>query len=137
MLYGDIFISQCLCFILCAEQYLIQLLADIRLTALHLDSFLQALFHTGSKSLCINPHFLYEFQNQTVFYGQQTVQEMFLFNFLISIIISQLLASIHSFYGFLCEFLYIHDPPHFPACSSFCYVCSIPSITSFFRKSIS
>ena len=58
MLYGNIFISKLLRFILRADKHLIQILAHIYLTALDLHSLLKCRFGAVQKMLLIDFHFL-------------------------------------------------------------------------------
>ena len=60
MLYGDIFVTHLFCFVRCADQYLVQILTDIRLTALHLYSLLQSLFCTVYKMILLDLHLFHK-----------------------------------------------------------------------------
>ena len=111
MFNRNIFVTKRLQFILCTYQHFVQICADIWLSALHFGSFLKRLLYTAGKGLFIDSHLFDQLQNQTVLYGQQTIQQMFLRNFLVTIIICDFLTAIHCFNRFLCKFLYIHDIP--------------------------
>ena len=69
MLNGNIFVSHCLCFILCADKYLIQCIADIKLSVStrHLHLFLKCLNCSVFKIFKLNIHLGDQFCKQTIF----------------------------------------------------------------------
>ena len=69
MLYRNIFITKHLHLILCRNQYLIQILSHIRLTALYLRTLLNQLLHPVQKGLRINFHLFDHLGDQTVIKG--------------------------------------------------------------------
>ena len=58
MLYRNILISHALGLVLSRDQYLVQILAHIDLTALYLDTLFQCCFGTVDKMLLLDFHFL-------------------------------------------------------------------------------
>ena len=109
MLHRDIFIPHLLCLILRMYQHLIQIGTHIKLTALHLHTFLQGTLHTFLKMFCLDAHFLNEFHNQTVIQSNQAVQQVLLLHFLIAVFISKLFQSVYRLHGILCKFRNVHN----------------------------
>ena len=114
MLHRDILIPHRLGLILRIHQCLVQLLAEIQLTALHLRSFLQCGADTIQKVFLVDLHLLYQLQDQAVLQGKQTVQQMLLLDLLVAVFVSQTLTTLNRLNGLLCKFLDIHT--HYPLC---------------------
>ena len=124
MLYGDILVPHLLRLILCIDQCLVQILADIRLAA---SRYFRALIQSGIqcifKILLLDPHLLDQPGGQRVILMHQSIHQMFLFDLLVTIIRSSLLEHIYSFDGLLCKFLYIH-PANLLFLTGICITCS-------------
>ena len=108
MFHGNILISEHLHLVLSRDQHFIQILPDIRLSALYLGPFLYYLFYFIYEILLVDLHFLQKFQQQTILHGKQTVQQMLLFNLLIAVLAGNLLTALNRFHRFLGKFIDIH-----------------------------
>ena len=115
MLHGHILISQLLCLVLRPQKHIVQILAHIGLSPLNLGALCHRPLCAVHKMLLLDLHLLYQLQNQTVLQSQQAVQQMLLFNLLISVLIGCLFAPFHSLEGFLRKFLYVHNDSILPA----------------------
>ena len=111
MLHGNIFVPELLRLVFRSHQDFVQILAHINLPALHFGAFPYGLFRPVYKMFFLDFHLLYQLQNQTVLQSEKTIQEVFLLDLLISVLISQFFTFFHRLHGFLCKFLYIHDKP--------------------------
>ena len=128
MLYRYIFISHALRFILCMNQHLVQITADIYLTAAaYLRKSRQLLLCLIDNHLFGNSHFRQQFQNQAVLQSQKAVKQMLLLNLLISVLIGIFLTVLYRFHRLLSKFINIHS------CSSFRNMC-ISCISLFYTK---
>ena len=58
MLYRNVLISHLPGFVLCMDQYIIQILSHINLAALHLRTFVKHLLHAVHHIRCLETHFL-------------------------------------------------------------------------------
>ncbi len=119
MLYGDILVPHLFCLILCADQGLVKILADISLAAGYLRSSLNRLFQAVIKISLLDPHLLDEPGNQGIVLMNKRVQQVLLLDLLISVIRSNLLKIVDCFDRFLCKFLNIHKLPSFPDIKAF------------------
>ena len=66
MLYGNIFVSHLFCFILCMDQYFIEVRSYIDLSSGHLDPRCQMAFCILKKMFFLDLHFLDQFQDQSI-----------------------------------------------------------------------
>ena len=97
MLDGHILVSHLLCFIFRVIQGVVQILPDIRLSPLNLDSFIYSRFDFIPEKIGINAHLLDHLKNQAVLLIQQHIEQMLLFNFLIAEVHRCFLQRIHGF----------------------------------------
>ena len=88
MLYGYILIAHLLCFVLGADQYFVQLLTDINLSAGNFHSLCQMIFRIVHEMLFVDLHLFNQHRDQTIFLTHQGYQQMLLLDFLITIFIS-------------------------------------------------
>ena len=105
MFNRDIFIIHLLRFFLSPYQCTVQVITYINLAAGYLDKLLNKLRRLYLKSFMINSHLRQQSVDQAVFLGQQAQKQMFLFNLLIPVLISQFLTILHCLQGLLCKFI--------------------------------
>ena len=99
MFYRNIFISHGLGFVFCIDQDLIQVIADIQLSAsAYLGQFLYGLLCLVFKHVALDAHFCDQLHDQAVIQSQQAVQQMRLVDLLVSIFICQLFAVLNCFH---------------------------------------
>ena len=99
MLYGHILIAHGLSLILGIDQYLIQVIADIKLTpSAYLRKLFKGLLCFIFKEFSLDAHFCNQLHNQAVLQGQKAVQQMGLIDLLVAILVSQLLTVLHCFH---------------------------------------
>ena len=113
MLHRDILIAQRLRLILCVDQHLIQVLSDKYLSAADLHAGRQLTFRIVLKMCQLNLHLLDQLRDQSIRLLQKRHQKVLLLDLLISVFISQFLAVVDCFHGFLCEFLNVHKSSSF------------------------
>ena len=91
MLDGYILVSHLLRFTLRVIQGVIQVLPDIGLSSLNLDSLIDRRLDLIAEKIGINAHLLDHLKNQAVLLIQQHIEQMLLFNFLVAKIHRRLL----------------------------------------------
>ncbi len=88
VLHGHILVSQLLRLVLGVYQHLVQVCPHIYLAALNLGALRDRLLHPVHEVLLLDLHLLYQLQNQAVLHLQQAVEQMLLFDFLVSVFVS-------------------------------------------------
>ena len=110
MLNRNIFIAHTFGFIFGIDQNLVEIIADIDLTAAaHLRKPRQFLLSFVDDQLFRNAHLGQKLQDQTIIQRQEAVKQMLLFDLLVTILVRQLLTSLNGFHGFLSKFIYVHS----------------------------
>ena len=61
MLYRNILITHLLCFILCMDQCIVQILTDKHLPSLYFRTLIQKLFYSVNKQRTLNAHLFQQF----------------------------------------------------------------------------
>ncbi len=85
MLDGYILIPHTFCLILGTNEHLVQVLPDIWLPALHFDTLLKCLLNPVHKIVFIDLHLFYQLEDKAVINHQERIEQMLLFQFLITI----------------------------------------------------
>ena len=116
MLDGNIFVAHSLCLVFRLDKCLVQILSDIRLSALYLRIFIYKLFDTVFEILSVNLHFLYQLKYKAVILRKKIIKQVFLLYLLIAEVVGAFLKLLNRLYGLLRKFTYVH------LCSSNCYV---------------
>ena len=111
MFNGNIFVSHLFCLVFCMDQNIVQVLADICLSALYLRAFSNGLLHSVDEEPALYAHFFKQLQDQAVVLRQQSVEQMLLGQFLVAVVRCDLFTVLDCLQRILRKFIDIHGHP--------------------------